>query len=192
MKIAISPGNTKTGRIPALSLPPVVTCIPNAPCAKDCYALKAWKQYPATRAAWGRNLELWAKSPNEFTRQVSSYIAKRKPKFFRWHVSGDCPDQYYAEIVVEIAKAYPETKFLIFTKRYSWFTGKMPANLSVVFSCWPGLALPRSRKIPRAFMQDGTETRVKGNELDCPGNCETCGMCWNLSQTGKNVVFEKH
>jgi len=34
--IAISKGNTKTGKIPAISLPPVKTCIPGAPCAADC------------------------------------------------------------------------------------------------------------------------------------------------------------
>jgi len=114
------------------------------------------------------------------------------PAFFRWHVSGDCPDRLYAKMVVIIARNFPETKFLIFTKRYDWFKGRLPANLSVVFSCWPGLELPKSRSIPRAYMQDGTETRVNGSELECPGNCETCGMCWSLKKAGKNVVFEKH
>ena len=66
----------------------------------------------------------------------------------------------------------------------------LPNNLTIVISVWPGLRIPNS-KLPKAFMQDGTENRIN-NAIECPGNCENCGMCWNLSKLGKNVVFNKH
>ena len=37
MKVTISQSNTKLGMIPTISLPPIITCRKNAPCAKDCY-----------------------------------------------------------------------------------------------------------------------------------------------------------
>ena len=52
------------------------------------------------------------------------------------------------------------------------------------------MRLPKTT-LPLAYMQDGTEKRVT-NALECPGNCETCGMCWNLKSLNKNVVFKKH
>jgi len=50
--VKISNGNTKLGRIPNISLPPIKACGKDVPCKSDCYALKAYRQYPATRKAW--------------------------------------------------------------------------------------------------------------------------------------------
>lgn len=33
----ISEGNSKMDAIPSFSLPPVITCRPDAPCRKECY-----------------------------------------------------------------------------------------------------------------------------------------------------------
>lgn len=52
--ICVSNGNSKLGSIPNISLIPGKDC-GDVPCKAQCYALKAWKQYPETRAAWKRN-----------------------------------------------------------------------------------------------------------------------------------------
>jgi len=28
--------------------------------------------------------------------------------------------------------------------------------------------------------------------VECPGNCDTCGMCWNLKQLNIDTYFNKH
>src|ERR1035437_875610 len=33
------------------------------------------------------------------------------------------------------------------------------------------------------------ETRVPADAIACPGNCESCGMCYELERLGHDVVF---
>lgn len=195
MKIHISKGNVKLGAIPSISLPPVETCPTGVLCADKCYANKAWRQYPATRKAWTENLQLYRGNPEDYFRQLQNWLWKHKPEFFRFHVSGDIPDTFYWALLCETTKAVKQTKFLVFTKRFWLDFTSAPSNLSVVLSMWPGHALPteHAATLPRAWMQDGTETRSGADiALPCPGNCQTCGACWGLAQKGLDVVFNLH
>jgi hypothetical protein len=49
---------------------------------------------------------------------------------------------------------------------------------------------PHNHRI--AWMQDGTETRIPKGAIECHGNCETCGLCYELPRLGVDVVFHKH
>jgi len=190
--IHVSWGNMKLGAIPNVSLPPVQTCRQHAPCAKKCYALKAWRMYPSARRAWRANLREYRNDPQSYFRQLTYALKARAPRFFRWHASGDIPDAEYLKGMINLAKSCPQTRFLAFTKQYELVQGKrLPANLTVVLSAWPGLPLPSTTR-PIAYMQDGTETRVPSNAIECPGNCETCGQCWSLPQIHRDVVFHAH
>jgi len=192
MKPKISPGNSKLGKLANISLPPIKSCADNVPCSKQCYALKAYRCYPSCKDAWNHNWYLYKNHSYKYFKGINEHLTEHKPSFFRWHVSGDIPDISYLDSMISIAKKHKDTKFLAFTKRYDYFKNKrIPKNLAIVFSAWPGLDMPKQRRFPIAFMQDGTETRVK-NAVECPGNCENCGMCWSLKTMGKNVVFHKH
>lgn len=195
MKISISLGNTKMGWIPSISLPPGVTCAPNLPCAKKCYAKKAWRMYPATKAAWERNLKIWHKSPDDYFAQIESWLEKKKVELFRFHVSGDIPSQAYLDRVVELAVRMPSKKFLFFTKKAHLDFRGFPSNLCGVLSQWPGLEHKMSKSallLPRAWMQDGFQD-VPESAIECFGNCKACcGMCWNLRKIGRDVVFKLH
>ena len=197
MKTKISPGNTKTGRIPAVSLPPISSCRPDAPCTKQCYAMKAFRMYPAVRVAWNSNLKHYESNPDAYFNDIHEWLQrKKKPcRFFRWHVSGDILNHGYYQGMCSIARSNPDTIFLAFTKQYSIVNSSIqviPNNQTIVFSAWPGFPIDNPFDFPIAYMQDGTETRVNGDELTCPGNCETCGMCWQLPKIGRNVVFNIH
>ena len=197
LKIAIAKGNTKMGdNMPSISLPPGTTCseIACKTCLKSCYIMKAWRMYKATRAAYKRNLKIWKTAPEEYMQQVREYLKKKKPRFFRWHVGGDIPDQYYLDWMLSIAANFHKTKFLVFTKKYEldYSKSRFVKNLAVVFSAWPGVSIDRMKGVPIAWMQDGTETRVPEGALECHGGCSTCGMCWNLPKLGKDVFFNKH
>ena len=37
----------------------------------------------------------------------------------------------------------------------------------------------------------GTETRIPEGSLECPGDCNHCGMCWALPEIGKDTYFHK-
>jgi hypothetical protein len=125
-------------------------------------------------------------------------LAKSKPAFFRWHVGGDILSTDYLRRMCEIAESNPKTLFLAFTKAHSIVNQyetdgeRIPINLAVIFSAWPGMGFENPHGHRIAWMQDGTETRVPKDALRCFGNCEQCGMCFELPRLGLDVVFPKH
>jgi hypothetical protein len=159
--------------------------------------LKALRLYPATRAAWRRNEYLAKRHPESYFRQIAAQVAEAKPRLFRWHVAGDILSTDYLGGMCRIATAHPSTHFLAFTKafeivnRYEDRTA-VPANLVIVFSAWPRMTFLNPHRHRVAWMQDGTESRVPEDAIECPGNCESCGMCYELSRIGRDVVFHKH
>ena len=195
----ISTGNIKLGRVANLSLTPCASCPKDAPCKDGCYARKAMRMYPSARLTWGRNLEA-ARRPAQFMRAVERQLKAAEergklPRFFRWHVAGDFPSLAYLRRAVKLAEKFPTVRFLAFTKRYKWaakVAADLTDNFEIVLSAWPGYNLHNPYGLRVAWMQDGTEDRVPEDALECPGNCESCGMCWSLSRIGRDVVFHKH
>lgn len=195
----VSPGNSKTGRIPSISGIPGKDCAKwtRAYCGKKCYALKSWKQYPNVRNAWGNNSKLLRTNKREYFKQLHAYLDKRKPKYFRFHVSGDIVNAMHAGFIVDTARRYPDIKFLIFTKKYDVlkYMKEFP-NLSVVVSVWQGMKakdLPsHTKKYSKAYAGDCSNFKGYKNAIECPGNCETCLACWGLGKKKLDVKFELH
>ncbi len=193
-QVCISKGNIKLGGIPNFSLTPGKTCSKEAcnTCLKSCYAMKAYRQYKGTRDAWDRNSDIAVSNPIEIFNQVHEYLEKKKPRFFRIHVAGDFVSKDYARVWMDLASCHPETKFLAFTKRWDIVDDMtVPDNLSIIYSAWPGCPPPPSTR-QRAWVQDGTETRIPDDAIECPGRCENCNMCWSLPSIRKDVFFHKH
>lgn len=192
--ICISNGNSKLGSIPNVSLIPGRDC-GDVPCKRECYALKAWRQYKDTRAAWTRNSRAAHSDPAEYFGQLRDYLNRKNPRWFRWHVAGDILSQSYLESMKSIASDFPKTRFLAFTKRHDLRYANLPSNLAIVFSFWPGWGTEekvRETGLPIAWMQNGEESRVPTTAVECPGSCENCAMCWNLKAINRDVVFHKH
>lgn len=192
MKIKIAAGNSKLGpSIPNVSMVPVRDCGNCSACRQSCYALKAWRQYKQTRTAWKHNGDAFRESPYDAVASIhSQLLAKRKPpRFFRVHVAGDFLNQEHVNAWRWLADLWPGIKFLAFTKMHELDFSSMPSNFVVYFSQWPGMPDKAPAGALRAWMQDGTETRVPDGALECPGNCSTCGACFNLKQ---DVFFHKH
>jgi hypothetical protein len=96
-----------------------------------------------------------------------------------------------------IAEENPETHFLAFSKAFDIVNRyedreAIPGNLVIVFSAWPRMKIDNPHGHRVAWMQDGTETRVPEDAIECHGNCETCGLCYELPRLGVDVVFHKH
>ncbi len=190
MQAKISKGNIKTGRIPAVSLPPIKSCGNCNHCKDKCYAIKSYRQYPATKNAWDHNYDFAQKDLPAYILSVRDYIVKHKPKYFRWHVSGDIIDNSYLQGIKFVADYCKDTKFLIFTKMFDLNYGRLPKNLSVIFSLFPGMKKPR-RRLPRAYAIESGDPIPK-NAVECQGNCETCGICWSLKELKTDVFFYMH
>ena len=200
--MAISRGNSKLGKIPNISLPPIKACGNCKACAPDCYALKSYKQYKNVRQSWDENYKLALSEPGQYFAMIRDYLdvpKRKKLTMFRWHTSGDILDGVYFLNMIDIARDYPGVKFLCFTKMYSIINRaldgeSLPDNLEIIFSAWSGLDMDNPHDIPVAYVQDGNETRVPDNALECPGNCDTCGLCWSLSSipNTNSVCFDIH
>jgi hypothetical protein len=191
MYAAISTGNTKMGAVPSVSLPPIKTCAPGLPCFKYCYAKQNYIQFPIVKRAYDRNLARYLANPDRYFRSILWYVRTKKLDMFRWHVSGDVPSTEYLRGMIRVANLAPNCKFLAFTKKYELVKGvEFPKNLTVVLSAWPKVKLPRTR-LPKAFVQDGNERRRR-NAIQCQGGCSTCGLCWNLRMSKRNVMFPLH
>lgn len=192
MKLAISSGNTKLGNIPNVNLPPVKSCRPNVPCAVEgCYSKKAERLYPNVRDLRAKNWELWQADPDSYFEQLSQYIEEKKPGYFRFHSDGDIPSQDYLDRMITLAKQYPYTRFLAFTKQYEFDFSYLPPNLIILTSAWPTMERPTPVPIQVAWMQNNKEDRI-GFAFQCHKHCDECYACWHIDSIGRDVILYKH
>ena len=197
--VKISSGNSKMGNIPSVSLPAGVTCR-SCGCAKKCYAARLERLRPNVANAYRHNLEVLQSDPATYWREVEASIMMSR--FFRFHVSGDIPDDTYFEHMVDIARTNTHCEILCFTKKYDIVNshisiiGALPKNFHVIFSGWPGLTMVNPYNLPEAHVKfrDGTTT-ARADAKKCGGNCTECavtdGGCWVL-ECGEQVVFDEH
>jgi len=202
-EISISKGNMKLVGIPNINLPPIKTCRKNAPCCRDCYSMKAYRLYPSARRAWDNNYCLYKSDPKKYFNSLNSFLKTSKPKYFRFHSSGDFVDSNYLSNVLRIVKENKDIKFLAYTKQYELLENikQIPDNFSMVLSAWPGLKIDKSllKRFPVAWMWDkkNIDKRIPKSEyINCSGDCNICikrnRSCWNLKQLKKDVIFKKH
>lgn len=198
--VKISAGNSKLGSIPSVSLPAGITCRKDCECYKKCYAKRLERMRPSVRNAYQHNLTLLQETPEIYWREVEASIMMSR--FFRFHVSGDIPDNVYFAHMIEIAERNQHCEMLCFTKKYDIvnehlaFGGTIPKNLHIVLSGWKGLELVNPYKLPEAHVRfkDGF-TAARDDAKECSGNCTECllteGGCWTL-KAGEQVVFNEH
>lgn len=216
MNIKISPGNAKLGSIPSISLPAGVTCRDDCECRNKCYAKRLERIRKSVREAYQHNYQVLKCAPNTYWREVEASIMMSR--FFRFHVSGDIPDEKYLDMMVHISKRNPHCEILCFTKKYDivndcitrrlaandiWgdtqhdgYTDVIPQNLHLIMSGWKDLKMDNPYSLPEAHVRyrDGSTT-ASGSAVECGGNCTECalteGGCWTLGE-GKQVVFDEH
>ena len=200
----VATGNRKLGKhIKNVNLLPVVTCVPGVPCAQkgpngepmDCYNDYCLRCRPNVVKSWTENTEQ-AENPVEFFRDLECEWRFSAPKWFRFFSAGDVPSVEFLREMVAFIRKHPETRFLVFTKRYQWWNRykSLPSHLSLVYSAWPGWKMNNPHGRPVAWMRDvkNLDERIDADAIECPGYCEECLVCWGLAQRGLSVVFDKH
>lgn len=201
MTVHISPGNSKMGAIPSVSLPAGETCRHDAPCFRKCYArrLEAFRQ--TVHDSYVENLVTLIQDPATYWREVEGAVMMNR--FFRFHVSGDIPNEDYFRHMIDIADRNPHCEILCFTKKYEIVNdcitengGFLPVNLHLIFSAWKGLEMQNPYELPEAHIRfkDGTTT-ARPDAIPCSGNCTDCakheGGCWRL-KLGEQLVIKEH
>lgn len=197
--ISISQGNSKMGSIASVSLPSIVTCR-KCDCQQKCYAHKLERLRPSVRQAYQKNLDQFRADPDTYWREVEAAIMMNR--YFRFHVSGDIPDAAYLERMISVASRNTHCEILCFTKKFSLVNeylernSPLPANLHMIFSAWPGLAMDNPHHLPEAHVRfrDGSTTALPSAK-HCSGNCTECAItndgCWTLL-CGEQVIFDEH
>ena len=200
MDVKISPGNSKLGAISSISLPAGLTCRQDCECGKKCYARRLERLRPAVRQAYQHNYDLLNRDSKTFWREVEASVMMFR--FFRFHVSGDIPDNVYFAHMIEIAERNQHCEILCFTKKFDIVNehlslgGSLPPNLHIIFSGWENLKMDNPYSLPEAHVRykDGSTT-ANETAKECGGNCTECaitdGGCWSL-KNGEQVVFNEH
>lgn len=199
VKICISKGNRKIGRVMNVSLMPILSCGNCKECSKLCYDIKACVQYNGVIPARVRNTLLAKENRDVYFAEIDKACSRRKVnKYFRWHVAGDILDFDYLENMIKIARNHPEFKFWTYTKMYGIVNeycekyGKenIPSNLTILFSEWRGMPLDNPFNFPIFTV------RFKGEEAPkmhcCPGNCDICKANGHGCPNGESSYVDEH
>lgn len=183
IRMTVSTGNMKIGRVLNVSLAPIITCHNCSECMHFCYDVKAVMAYPSCMDARARNTALFMKNRDEFFNRIHKRMASRKKNFFlRFHVSGEIVDLDHFSRMVETAKLFPNYTIWTYTKVY-WIVNEyvkqhgnsmkaaIPGNFHVMFSKWEGLPMNNPYNFP-VFACAFTPDQEIG--FKCPGNCDYC------------------
>lgn len=201
--VKLCKGNAKTGgRYYTVSLAPVIDCVNCALCKMWCYDLQSvviTKQVQNLRAI---NSALHVKSPMAYWEQVCHLVQAMFVDNLRINVGGDIKDHDLAHII-SMAKRCPNTTFHVFTKNYKDcnFTidalkGRLPKNLKLIYSRWPGMKCDNPYRIPECHVDFGDgKCEAPADSSICEGNCSKCAYdgsgCHGMNR-GDAVVIKYH
>ncbi len=189
--LVLSSNNSKMGRVHSFSTMPILTCRSDAPCKKECYAVKLCRIFKNTKKSYQDNTDtLMFCEPEKIIEKLIQYITLYNVKLFRWNVSGDFNIDKYFDITLEVAKQCPGCNFLAFTKMYDLSKVKLPQNYKLVFSCWGNMKPENEREVPCAYFDNGIY-EIPEYAKRCSGGCDKCMKCWKL-KAGQAVKFKKH
>jgi len=202
LKVSISNGNRKIGRVLNVSIAPLVTCGNCKECCNYCYDIKACLQYENVRKARAKNTAILQFDRNGYFAQIENKIAHRKSNFyFRWHVSGEIPDIDYLNRMIEIARRYPHFTFWTYTKMYGIVNNwcyqhgreNIPSNLHIMFSEWRGMPMNNPYNFPVFTVRFTSQgEKLLPNMWVCPGNCDICKRMQRGCIVGENTQANDH
>ena len=149
--------NRKTGDIPTINLPAMVTC---AACTRSeggcaasgmCYAIHGLLAMYTSVKARMRNLLLFRKDPDRYFKLAAADTAAYK--LARWHDSGDIVNLRYFEGMVKVAADNPTTVYLAMTKQLDivnafcdkYGRAAIPSNLKILISTWENFDAAENR-----------------------------------------------
>jgi hypothetical protein len=191
----ISTGNKKLKQTLIFNIPAVKTCPGRTPlCESLCYAIKAETLYKHTLPSRERNFTLTRDKnfADSFIAFLTDFLSRKRStfSFFRIHESGDFYSQAYLHAWFTICRAFPQIRFLAFTKSWHLDFSGAPENLRIRYSVWSDTRHHRD-DLPLALMDDVPATRkifACKPGFECGGS-KRCRYCWIAD---KDVSFHLH
>ena len=204
LKVAISYGNSKIGRVMNVSTAPIIACGKNCKgCKGICYDIKAGIQYTNVMKARARNTAMAKKARELYFQQIDTAMSRRrKNKYFRWHVAGDILDMDYLARMIENAVNHPDFIIWTYTKQYDIvneyvrthggsIASAIPSNMVIMFSEWRGIPMHNPYGFPEFRVVFKTD-KVKPSGFYCPGNCDFCKQHHCGCIAGQTVYCNEH
>lgn len=178
------------------NLPPVETCTPTDWCLTGnngkpvCYALKGNFMFESARRSAIERLE--ASKQDDFVEKMCAEIKKAKPKYFRFHSSGDFYSEEYVQKVREIASSAPYTMFRTTTRRRDLAGSLVELNKLPNFIVRE--SLDTCRTIPEMGLPfaalDFLDVVKTEKSYKCRNDCVACDYtCW---KSPGNMHFGQH
>ena len=207
LKVTISKGNRKIGRVMNVSTAAGLTCGKWSHCIGYCYDIKAVLQYSNTvLPARAKNTVISRKDRKSFFNQINAAMDRRRAnKYFRYHVSGEIQDLEYFMEMLESARKHPDFIVWTYTKMYSIVNeycekyGKetIPENMHIMFSEWDGMPLYNPYNFPIFTVKFAAGNKNHPVEFfdtlyKCPGNCDICKECGRGCIAGENTYADEH
>lgn len=200
-------GNQKLGKaIFNINLPVIITCNPDAPCKRGCYATRGNFLYENVRKCQNTNLFAFIQNPKQFFDDIADQT--KLCLYVRWFGSGDMPNMEFFKGMIRVAKKNPKVIYLAFTKQYRIVNefvaqgGKIPRNLKVAFSTWMEWIPENPYNFPTTWVRFDPNKKCEAElarfnqyipkkAFKCPNKCANCLKCWQLKK-GESVEFKKH
>lgn len=205
IRLTISRGNRKIGRVMNVSTMPGIACGNCIHCLGYCYDIKACAYYVTTVIdARVRNYVLAMYHRDVFFDRIDKACSRRRTnKYFRWHVAGDILDYDYFCRMIEIARKHPDFTFWTYTKMYHivnhWIAlnGPLPENIHIMFSVWDGVPTPNPYNMPVFVcrLKDGNKDMTDAEIYSlyhCPGNCDVCKAAGRGCCSGESAYADEH
>lgn len=192
--ISINNGNEKTGKAClTISMPPALTCRPDAPCYSLCYGRKGHMAFPRVCGAYYRNHRLWQEDPIRYEQMLDACLTTYNLPLLRINDTGDLVSLEYFEMLCRVIKNHPEIKAMVFTKKYDIVNeylnnNELPENFCVRFSAWDkNWKIDNPHNLPMAyvdFKDSSINPEIPKNAFLCKGGkegvtCSNCRMCFN-------------
>lgn len=182
IKVSISKGNSKIGKVMNVSLPAIFTCGHCKECKGYCYDIRDCR-YSNVVNARARNYVAMIRDIDNYFSQIWAAMSRRRiNKYFRFHVGGDIPSMMYFEYMVETARKFPDWIIWSYTKEYAivneWIrrNGSLPSNLTIMFSEWRGLPMDNPYNMPEFRVIFKGENVPADCTWICPGCCDICKL----------------
>lgn len=198
-------GNSKTGNgYYTISLIPILDCAKKAckACGRWCYDVQSVCITNNVIRLRAINSALHKKAPEAYWNRVKELCKLQFVEHLRINVGGDIT-LFDLGAIIYMACNCPKTVFHVFTKNYdacnsvlTAYQGKLPPNIKLIYSRWPGVKCDNPYKIPECHVDFGDgKCEAPADSQICEGNCTKCAFehtgCHGLNR-GEAVAIKYH
>ena len=186
-------GNAKIDKaVLCWSITPVKSCMNCKDCAKDCYAIKSYRQYPSCKQGWDERFELTKNDLESFVESINSQLSRTKKKVVRIHCAGDFHSKEYIAAWKKIATDNPDVTFYGYSKVFGLFNEMHELNALENVNIIDSIAVDGG--INFGDDQRIEELKALGYTV-CPvtdGVDVKCGKTCNICHNTDKVCFRIH